>query len=152
MIVHHRAVTGFGSAIAEIESLADLDGGEAGRVVGDRRRHPAAFAFWRLGSRDVVEGWLPNRPPCVGEPAVGPLEVLEPGDALHHLGPGQCNPRQRFHQRSPCVSAIASTVACSRQLPNKSRLTMSRITSLVPSRIWCTRRSRKTRSIGWSRR
>src|SRR5262249_652900 len=148
VIVHHRAVAGFGSAIAEIESLADLDGGEAGRVVADRRRHRAAFAFWGLESDGVVEGALPTRPLAVGQPGVGPLEGLERGDALHHLGPGQCNPRQRFHQRSPCVSTIASTVAYGRQLPNKSRLTMSRITSLVPSRIWCTRRSRKTRSIG----
>src|SRR5947207_579005 len=34
------------------------------------------------------------------------------------------------------------------QLPNISRLTINRITSLVPSRIWCTRRSRSTRSMG----
>src|SRR5262245_18073725 len=36
--------------------------------------------------------------------------------------------------------------------PNISRLTISRMISLVPSRIWCTRKSRSTRSIGWSRR
>ncbi len=34
------------------------------------------------------------------------------------------------------------------QFPSRSRLTISRITSLVPSRIWCTRTSRSTRSIG----
>src|SRR5262249_39064477 len=118
----------------------------------DRRRHRAAFAFGRLESDDVVERTLATGHLAVGQPAVGPLEVLETGDALHHLGPGQCNPRQRFHQRSPCVSAIASTVACSRQFPNKLRLTMSRIPSLVLPRIGGTRRPRKTRSIGWSRR
>ena len=36
----------------------------------------------------------------------------------------------------------------STQFPSRSRLTISRITSLVPSRIWCTRTSRITRSIG----
>src|SRR5215831_219595 len=148
MLVHHRAVAGLGSAIAEIESLADLDGREPCRVVADRRRHRAALGFGRLKSDDVVEGALATRHLAVGQPAVEPFEVLETGDPLYHLGPGQCDPRQRFHQRSPCVSTIASTVAFGRQLPNKSLLTMSRITSLVPSRIWCTRRSRKTRWIG----
>src|SRR5271166_2475098 len=36
------------------------------------------------------------------------------------------------------------------QLPSMSLLMINRITSLVPSRIWWTRKSRKTRSIGWS--
>ena len=152
VIVHHRAATRFGPAIAEIKSLADLDGREPCRVVANRRRHRAAFAFGRLKSDDVVERALATRHLAVGQSAVKPFEVFETGDALYHLGPGQCNPRQRFHEIPPCVSTIASTVACGRQLPNKSLLTMSRITSLVPSRIWCTRRSRKTRSIGWSRR
>src|SRR5258708_25640522 len=55
VIVHHRAATRFGPAIAELKSLTDLDGLETSRVVADRRRHRAAFVFWRLESDDVVE-------------------------------------------------------------------------------------------------
>ena len=43
-IVHHRAVAGFGPAIAEIKSLADLDGGEPRRIVTDRAMHELATA------------------------------------------------------------------------------------------------------------
>src|SRR5207248_10270608 len=48
----------------------------------------------------------------------------------------------------PCVDAPCSPADDGSQFPSKSLLTISRITSLVPSRIWCTRTSRKTRSIG----
>ena len=38
------------------------------------------------------------------------------------------------------------------QRPMRLRATITRMISLVPSRIWCTRTSRSTRSMGWSRR
>src|SRR5262249_42944882 len=141
-----------GSAIAEIEPLADLDGGELRGVVADRRRHRPALPFGRLKSDDVVEGPLAARHLAVRQPAVEAFELLEACDALHHFGTRQRRSRQRFHRLPPCLRAIRSIVVCARQFPNKSRLTISRITSLVPSRIWCTRKSRNTRSRGWSRR
>src|SRR3989442_12561072 len=102
MLVHHRAATRFGPAIAEIKSLADLDGREPCRVVADRRGHRAAFAFGRLESNDAVERALATRHLAVGQSAVKPFEVFETGDALYHLCPGECDHRKRFNDLPPC--------------------------------------------------
>src|ERR671934_1895361 len=93
MIVHHRAAARFGPAIAEIESLADFDRSERGRLVADRRRQRAPGTFGQLKSDDIVEGTLATRHLAVGQPAVKPLEVFETGHTLDHLGPGQCDSR-----------------------------------------------------------
>src|SRR5262245_60773643 len=86
VFVHHRPAAGLGSAIAEIEPLADLDGGELRGLVADRRRHRTALPFGRLESDDVVEGPLAARHLAVGQPPIEAFELLEARDALHHFG------------------------------------------------------------------
>src|SRR5262245_10102534 len=86
VFVHHRPAAGLGPAIAEIEPLADLDGGELRGVVADRRRHRPALPFWWLESDDVVEGALAARHLAVGQSAVEALELLEARDTLQHFG------------------------------------------------------------------
>src|SRR5258705_2047046 len=55
VIVHHRSAAWLGTAISEVEALADLDGGKPCRIVADRRRHRAAFALRRRAPGRVIE-------------------------------------------------------------------------------------------------
>ncbi len=97
VVVHHRAVAGPGLAVAEVEALADLDGGEPRRVVADRRGHRPAAACRRLEADDVEQRALAARHLDVRQAPVEALEVLEARHALHHFLAREIKSRKLFH-------------------------------------------------------
>jgi hypothetical protein len=77
VVVHHRAMAGLGLAVAEVEALADLDGGEPRRIVADRRGHRPAPAGGRLEADDVEQHALATRHVGVRQAAVEALRSLK---------------------------------------------------------------------------
>src|SRR6185503_9212507 len=132
VVVHLGAMAGLGLAVAEVEALADLDGGHFRRVVADRRSRVLADVVRRLEPDDVEQRAFAARHLAVGQPAVGAFELLEARDPFFHLGARKIFPWQLFHRSLPF------------QFPSMARPTIMRMISLVPSRIWCTRTSRNT--------
>jgi hypothetical protein len=110
VVVHFRTVTGFGLAVAEVESLADLDGGKIRGIVSDRRCYGPARTLRRLEADDVKQRSLTAGHLAVGKTAIGTPEILEAGDALHHLVARQIKPRELFHRflQALALSAIFS--------------------------------------------
>src|SRR5205085_10917630 len=92
VVVHHRSVTGFRAAVAEVKTFGNPDRGETRGFIADRRGDGAAFALWRLKSDDIVEGAKALLHLAVGKSAVGPFQVPEKGNALQHVGAGNAGP------------------------------------------------------------
>src|SRR5438270_278890 len=97
MIMHFRPMTRLRLAVAEVETFADLDCSELRRVIAHRRRHRTARTFRRLETDDVEQCTLAARHLTVRQAAVGPFEVLEAGDAFHHLLAREIKSRKLLH-------------------------------------------------------
>src|SRR5665213_1026489 len=99
VIVHLGAVSRRGLAIAEIETLADLYGGHYSCLRAHRRSHATLpDVVRRLKAEDVEQRALAALHLAVGQSAVETFQVLEAGDALHHLVARQIKSRQLFHR------------------------------------------------------
>src|SRR5207302_5199656 len=96
VVVQHRALARARPAVAEVESLGDLDRSHARGLHAHRRLLAPALGSGRLEADDVVENALAAGHLRIGQAAVGAFQLFEARHALHHLFSRDAAPRQGF--------------------------------------------------------